>query len=230
MTGPLVTPAGGHLMRGRRSSLPRGLVKNSKSEDDGSKLGPSAEPGVEPAAADHSAKPLRASEWIAFMTTAPLRIAMRLAASVAISPLILDPVASLAVAEEQAAEAALERLEIVTATGTHLFGVEVARTAHERERGLMFRRSLPQDHGMLFLFDVERSVAMWMKDTYVPLDMIFVSRKGRVVSIARNAVPLSEMIISSIVSAYGVIELAAGAADAIGLAVGDSVRHPEFDH
>jgi len=163
------------------------------------------------------------------MTTAPLRLATRLAASLAVSPLILSPVASPAVAEEQAAEAPLERLEIVTATGTHVFGVEVARTARERERGLMFRRSLPQDHGMLFLFDVERSVAMWMKNTYVPLDMIFVSRKGRVVSIARNSVPLSEMIISSVVSAYGVIELAAGAADAIGLAVGDSVRHPEFD-
>ena len=163
------------------------------------------------------------------MTTAPLSLAMRLAASLAVSSLILSSVASPALAEEQAAEAALERLEIVTATGTHVFGVEVARTARERERGLMFRRSLPQDQGMLFLFDVERSVAMWMKNTYVPLDMIFVSRKGRVVSIARNAVPLSELIIPSVVSAYGVIELAAGAADAIGLAVGDSVRHPEFD-
>ncbi len=82
---------------------------------------------------------------------------------------------------------------------------------------------------MLFLFSSEEPVAMWMKNTYVALDMVFVSRQGRVVSIARDAVPLSETIIPSGGPAYAVIELAAGAADAIGLAVGDRVRHPEFD-
>ena len=159
-------------------------------------------------------------------------LVLRLAASLAIIGLISSPLASPAVAEEQAPQALqaqLERLEIVTATGAHAFEVEVARTAAERARGLMFRRSLPQDRGMLFLFESERPTAMWMKDTYVSLDMVFVSRNGRVTSIARGAVPMSEAIIPSGGPVYAVIELAAGAADAIGLSVGDRVRHPGFE-
>jgi uncharacterized membrane protein (UPF0127 family) len=155
------------------------------------------------------------------------RLAMILAAALAAAP-IPSPAASPALAEEQAAEATREPLEIVTASGTHVFNVEVARSERERERGLMYRRSLPQDQGMLFLFRSEQPVAMWMKNTYISLDMVFVSRKGRVVSIARNAVPLSETIIPSGGPVYAVIELAGGSADAIGLAVGDRVRHPEF--
>ena len=139
------------------------------------------------------------------------------------------PLVSPAVAEEQAAQAQLERLEIVTATGAHAFDVEVARTDGERARGLMFRRSLPQDHGMLFLFESERPIAMWMKNTYISLDMVFVSRNGRVTSIAHGAVPLSETVIPSGGPVYAVVELAGGAADAIGLSVGDRVRHPGFE-
>jgi uncharacterized membrane protein (UPF0127 family) len=139
------------------------------------------------------------------------------------------PLASPAVAEEQIAQAPLEQLEIVTATGAHGSGVEVARSEMERARGLMVRRSLPQDRGMLFLFESERPIAMWMKNTYVSLDMVFVSRNGRVTSIARGAVPMSEAIIPSGGPVYAVIELAAGAADAIGLSVGDRVRHPGFE-
>jgi len=160
------------------------------------------------------------------MIKAPASLAMRLAAAFAV---ILSLVAPRVVAEEQAAPAPLERLEIVTATGTHAFGVEVARTERERARGLMFRRSLPQDHGMLFLFESERPISMWMKNTYVSLDMVFVSRDGRVKSIARGAIPLSEAIIPSGGPVYAVIELAAGSADAIGLSVGDQVRHPGFE-
>jgi hypothetical protein len=130
------------------------------------------------------------------------------------------------------AEADLERLEIVTATGPHVFQIEVARTEEQRSKGLMYRRSLPEDHGMLFDFgfDVgfEDVVTMWMKNTYVSLDMIFVSRGGRVVSIAQDAVPLSEAIISSEKPVFAVIEVNAGTARKIGLSVGDSVRHPMF--
>ena len=156
-------------------------------------------------------------------------LVLRVAASLAAIGPISSPLASPAVAEEQAPQAQLERLEIVTATGAHAFDVEVARTDGERARGLMFRRSLPQDHGMLFLFESERPIAMWMKNTYISLDMVFVSRNGRVTSIAHGSVPLSETVIPSGGPVYAVVELAGGAADAIGLSVGDRVRHPGFE-
>jgi uncharacterized protein len=162
------------------------------------------------------------------MSKAPMKLALRLAAAFAMAALIFGPVAPRVVAEEQTAPVQTERLEIVTATGPHAFNVEVARSEKDRARGLMFRRSLPQDHGMLFLFENERPIAMWMKNTYIPLDMVFVSRKGRVTSVARGAIPLSEAVIPSGGPVYAVIELAAGAANAIGLSVGDQVRHPEF--
>ncbi len=127
-------------------------------------------------------------------------------------------------------EAGLERLEIVTATGPHVFQVEVARTEEQRSKGLMYRRALPEDHGMLFDFGVEDVVVMWMKNTPVSLDMIFVSSGGWVVSIAQDTVPLSEAFISSETPAFAVIEVSAGTARKIGLSVGDAVRlrHPMF--
>jgi uncharacterized protein len=128
----------------------------------------------------------------------------------------------------RAAEAPLERLEIVTSSGAHQFQVEVARTEEQREKGLMERRSMPRDQGMLFEFHVEQPVAMWMKNTYIPLDMVFVSRRGRVTGIAENATPMSEEIIPSGQPAYAVIEFNAGVAREIKLKVGDDVRHPAF--
>lgn len=122
----------------------------------------------------------------------------------------------------------LERLEVVTASGTHQFSVEVMRSEQQRERGLMFRRFLPQERGMLFDFAAERPVMMWMKNTYVPLDMIFIGRAGKVVGLAENTEPLSEKIISSGAPAYGVLEVNAGTAARIGLRIGDRVRHPLF--
>jgi len=124
--------------------------------------------------------------------------------------------------------AALEKLEITTSRGTHALAVEVMRTEEERERGLMFRESLAEDRGMLFDFKTERVVMMWMKNTYLPLDMIFMSRAGKVVAIAKNAAPLSEKIISSGVPASAVLEVNAGTAQRIGLRIGDFVRHPVF--
>lgn len=127
-----------------------------------------------------------------------------------------------------APQTGLERLVIVTASGMHEFSVEVMRSPQQLERGLMFRRSLPQDQGMLFDFGVERPVAMWMKNTFLPLDMIFIARTGKVVGIAENAEPLSETIIPSGTPAYGVLEVNAGTAARIGLRIGDAVRHPVF--
>lgn len=127
-----------------------------------------------------------------------------------------------------AGEGAFESLQIVTATGAHEFKVEVARTPNERARGLMHRRFLPEDQGMLFDFRFEAPVAMWMKNTHIPLDMIFVSRRGQVTRVADAAEPMSERVISSGPPAYAVIELNAGAARRIGVAPGDVVRHSIF--
>src|SRR5271170_5231130 len=122
----------------------------------------------------------------------------------------------------------LEALQIVTAAGTHDFQVEIARDDASRARGLMDRRFMPADHGMLFEFDREAPEAFWMKDTYIPLDMIFISRAGIVTNIVANAEPLSERAIPSGPPCMAVLELNGGAAARIGLKVGDKVRHPFF--
>jgi len=132
-------------------------------------------------------------------------------------------------AQAQEAKVALEPLSIVTASGPHKFSVEVMRTDAERERGLMFRRYLPPDRGMLFNFDFEQPVIMWMKNTYLPLDMIFMDRSGRVVSIAADTEPLSEKIIPSGAPVYAVLEVNAGTSARIGLKVGDHVYNEIFD-
>jgi uncharacterized protein len=102
------------------------------------------------------------------------------------------------------------------------------RSGLQRERGLMFRRFLPQDRGMLFDFKTERPVTMWMKNTFLPLDMIFIGRTGRIVGLAENTEPLSEKIIPSGAPCYGVLELNAGTAAKIGLRAGDTVHHTIF--
>ncbi len=126
------------------------------------------------------------------------------------------------------AETGLEKLEIDTASGPHVFQVEVMRSEAEREKGLMFRRFLPKDRGMLFDFKVEQPVMMWMKNTYISLDMVFMSHDGHVVGMAQNAEPLSETIIPSGAPAASVLELNGGEAATIGLKVGDVVHHPLF--
>lgn len=127
------------------------------------------------------------------------------------------------------AEPAGDVARVVTSTGEHLFKVEVADTSKTRARGLMFRKSMPADQGMLFDFKAEGPVSMWMKNTYIPLDMVFIGRDGRVVGVAADAEPLSERIINSPAPAYAVLELNAGAARRISLAPGDRVRHRMFD-
>src|SRR6478735_3833962 len=124
-------------------------------------------------------------------------------------------------AQAATTESALEPLEIVTASGPHKFMVEVMRDDAQRARGLMYRRFMPQDRGMLFDFKREEPVSMWMKNTYLPLDMVLIDRTGRVVNVAENTEPLSERIIPSGAPAFAVLELNAGTARRIGLKVGD---------
>ncbi len=124
---------------------------------------------------------------------------------------------------------AVERLQIVTASGTHEYQVEIAADDATREHGLMNRRYMPPDRGMLFEFDREEPVSFWMKNTYIPLDMIFISRAGVVTNIVADAEPLSERVIPSGPPCLAVLELNSGSAATIGLKIGDKVRHPFFE-
>jgi uncharacterized protein len=123
----------------------------------------------------------------------------------------------------------LDTLEIVSKTGVPPFAVELAVSEEQRERGLMFRRELPEGRGMLFKFEPDQVVTMWMHNTYIPLDMIFIRGDGRILRIAENTTPQSDRIISSGGPARGVLEVIAGTARKLGLAPGDRVAHPWFD-
>jgi uncharacterized protein len=101
-------------------------------------------------------------------------------------------------------------------------------TDQERERGLMFRKQLPEGQGMLFDFKQEQEVSMWMENTYIPLDMIFIRRDGRIWRIAENAEPLSRTIISSDGPVLAVLEVIGGTAKKLGIAPGDRVGAPIF--
>ncbi len=127
------------------------------------------------------------------------------------------------------AETAADRhLTVVTASGPHDFSVEVMRTQPELERGLMFRKTMPQSGGMLFDFGRPQDVAMWMKNTTLPLDMLFIGQDGRVVSVKEDAEPMSEAVIASGGPVTGVLEVNAGTVKRIGAKPGDHVRHPMF--
>lgn len=105
------------------------------------------------------------------------------------------------------------------------FEVEVVDTDETRSKGLMFRKSMPDDHGMLFDFRREEPVYFWMKNTYIPLDMIFIAADGRIVSIAHDTTPLSEATVSSRGAVRYVLEVNAGTARRLHLSAGDTVRH-----
>jgi len=121
-----------------------------------------------------------------------------------------------------------QTLEIVTKGGVHVFAVEIAVTNEERARGLMYRKELEEGRGMLFDFAPDQEVSMWMKNTYISLDMIFIQGDGRILRIAESTKPLSEAIISSNGQVRGVLEVIAGTAKKFGIAPGDRVAHPLF--
>jgi uncharacterized protein len=122
----------------------------------------------------------------------------------------------------------LHTLEIASKNGVHVFAVEIADTEAEREKGLMFRKNLPEGQGMLFDFHQEQEVSFWMKNTYIPLDMIFIQGNGRILHIVENAKPLSEQIIPSGGPVLAVLEVAGGTVRQLGIAPGDRVAYPIF--
>lgn len=123
------------------------------------------------------------------------------------------------------AEGALTPLTIQTKAGPVRIEAEVARTAEERQVGLMYRRALAEDRGMLFDFGADTDISMWMKNTFIPLDMVFVRSDGVVHRIEHSTTPFSEAIVSSGAPVRYVIELAAGVAAKRGIARGDRVEH-----
>jgi len=125
--------------------------------------------------------------------------------------------------------ASIQPLEIVTRNGVQVFAVEMATTEEEKTTGLMYRKELPDGKGMLFDFTPEQEVSMWMKNTFISLDMIFIRADGRILRIAESTEPQSTRIISSGGPAKGVLEVIAGTARKYGIAPGDRVGHPLFN-
>jgi uncharacterized protein len=134
----------------------------------------------------------------------------------------------LLVAAMPAHPASLQTLEIASKTGVHTFAVEMATTEAEREKGLMYRKELPEARGMLFDFQTDQNVSFWMKNTYIPLDMIFIRGDGHILRIAENTEPLSTSLVPSGGPVRAVLEVIGGTAAKLGIAAGDTVAHPIF--
>lgn len=124
--------------------------------------------------------------------------------------------------------AQFETLEITTSRGVEVFRVEIAKSDQERATGLMYRRELPEGQGMLFDFRPDQDVAMWMKNTFIALDMIFIRADGTIHHIAENTEPHSTAIISSQGKVRAVLEVIGGTVRKYGIARGDKVGHPLF--
>lgn len=120
-------------------------------------------------------------------------------------------------------------LAIQTAGGPQKFSIELALSDAQMEQGLMFRRKLAPDAGMLFVFKTPSKASMWMKNTYIPLDMLFIDPEGRVINIAERRVPQSLDTIGAAAPARAVLELNGGTAQRLGIKPGDRVRSPAFE-
>lgn len=122
-----------------------------------------------------------------------------------------------------------DSLTIRTADGrSHRFEVEVAVTPEQHAQGLMFRRDLDASAGMLFLYERERPLSMWMMNTFIPLDMLFIKRDGRIVRVVERTVPRSLETISAGEPVAGVLEVNAGTASRLGIKPGDRIVYRAF--
>ena len=119
-------------------------------------------------------------------------------------------------------------LSIQTKSGTVRLEIEMAETRKQRERGLMYRREIAESTGMLFYFKHLTAFRLWMKNTYIPLDMLFISKSGEIRQIERNTQPHSTEIIAAKEPVLAVLEIGGGEAKRLGIEVGDRVVHPMF--
>ncbi|MCB1520744.1 MAG: DUF192 domain-containing protein [Hyphomicrobiaceae bacterium] len=119
-------------------------------------------------------------------------------------------------------------MTIVTETGAHRITIEIADTDERKRSGLMFRTSLAPSHGMLFPYKRPQELTMWMRNTYISLDMIFIRADGVVHRVEADTEPLSESLISSHGDVTAVLELAAGEARRLAIGPGSRVEHPFF--
>lgn len=120
------------------------------------------------------------------------------------------------------------RLQVATSTGDVTLAIELARTPDQRSQGLMFRTEMAPDAGMLFIYDSPGTISMWMKNTILSLDMLFIAGDGRITHIVAHTMPMSETIIGSRGTARAVLELNAGAARQLGIKTGDRVDLTPF--
>tara|TARA_B100000886_G_C20368902_1_gene468611 strand:+ start:609 stop:1079 length:471 start_codon:yes stop_codon:yes gene_type:complete len=123
----------------------------------------------------------------------------------------------------------LNDLWIVTKNNKHKFRVELAKTASDQQTGLMFRRNLAADQGMLFVKSYFSIIQMWMKNTYISLDMIFIGRQGKIVDIYEKAVPHSNKIIRSKSMAVAVLEVNGGTVSRLNINIGDTIVFPDLE-
>ncbi len=120
------------------------------------------------------------------------------------------------------------RLVVQSENGEHAFTVEVVDTPETRAQGLMYRQELADDAGMLFDFREERPVSFWMRNTYIPLDMLFIEADGTILNIHVNARPHDTTSIPSDGPVQFVLEIPGGRSDELGIAAGDTVEHPRI--
>ena len=151
----------------------------------------------------------------------------RAAAHAALLVLFLVPALSNTLGSAQA-KMRQDRLTVVTASGEYPLDIEIAETPDEKALGLMYRTSLSDAQGMLFPYGTPQELTMWMRNTYISLDMVFLRADGTVHRIEERTEPLSERIISSGGPVAAVLEVAGGWARRHGLKPGDRVRHPLF--
>jgi uncharacterized membrane protein (UPF0127 family) len=121
------------------------------------------------------------------------------------------------------------RVELRGNFGTAAFSVEIADDPEERAVGLMNRPSMPSGHGMLFVYERAQPVSFWMRNTLIPLDMVFVDATGQVTRVHESAVPLDETPIPGGDGVLAVLEINGGLASRIGIAPGAEMRHPAFE-
>jgi len=130
---------------------------------------------------------------------------------------------------EKALEVQKQDLTIKKKNGEDLtFFVELAVTPQEQAKGLMYRTELADDAGMLFIFQDEAPRSFWMKNTLIPLDMIFIKRSGEILNIHQNAIPHDLTPVQSKGDAFAVLEIAGGRSEELGLIAGDRIVHPAF--